>query len=297
MTPVLATSEIMVMDVPLVEYREKFIGDGVNKFFDTPNQYDTENILVFLNGILQYEGIAFDRTRDGIEFLNPVDVGYEVVLVGTSYLYNTVQFTGDGVTTTFDLETSTETMLVLASINGLVQHNGTAFNVVDREIIFSEPIPDGVTVEVVIISQSFRTGVIQSVNGQNKVVIDNKNISITTGGNLIKYINLDGSVVYTPKLSDALTVGVPNTIDLWNRGKYRSAKYIVQAESGDDYQMAEVLVIHSNGTVAVSVFGVTMTGGDLGTIDANIVSSNVAVTFTPTNPNTRVKILKEYVEL
>lgn len=296
-TSVLSTSEIMVMAVPLIEFREKYISDGVQTFYDTPDQYDVENILVFINGVQQYENTTYTRTRDGILFNTPVSVDYEITFVGLSYIFDTVRFTGDDTTTVFDLGSATETVLVIASVNGLVQHNGKAFKVIDREIIFSEPIPAGLTVEVVIISQSFRTSSIQSTDGSNGILVDNDGISYVIDGRVTEYYTPDGSKVYDPVPTIVSDANVPSTIDVFSRGKYRSAKYTVQAEYNNEFQLLEVMVLHAQGVVTVTGYGVLQTHGNLGLVDAQVVGGNIVVQYIPTNADTSVKTVKTYIEL
>ena len=86
----------------------------------------------------------------------------------------------------------------------------------------------------------------------------------------------------------------PTTIDTISNTTYRSAKYIVQATNGANYQTMEVLVMQGGGNAYVVAYG-TLQTSNLGVISASVSGSNTLVQFTATNASTNIRLFRNYM--
>ena len=84
------------------------------------------------------------------------------------------------------------------------------------------------------------------------------------------------------------TTSSGQTLDSFSATDYRSAKYIIQAFSGADVHVTELLLTHDDTTVYKSESNITYSTSSLITLDASISSGNVVVTVTPANADTTV---------
>jgi hypothetical protein len=82
-------------------------------------------------------------------------------------------------------------------------------------------------------------------------------------------------------------------IDSFPSAKYRSARYNVQITSGTSYQSIGVNVLHNGSTVTKVTYNDINTAGSLGTFDANIISGNLNLLFTPVNASTTIHFVRE----
>jgi hypothetical protein len=114
----------------------------------------------------------------------------------------------------------------------------------------------------------------------------------------------DGNTVgghYIASASDVATIinihrfinSVQSAIDTFDVTKYRSARYNVQITYGTSYQSVNINVLHDGTSVHKVIYNDLNTSGSLGTFDANIVSGNFQLLFTPNNANTFVRYLRE----
>jgi hypothetical protein len=81
------------------------------------------------------------------------------------------------------------------------------------------------------------------------------------------------------------------TLDSFATAIYRSAKYLVQMNSGSAYHMIELNLIHDGTTVYLSQYGEVKTGASLGTFDSTISTGTLSLLFTPANSVTTAKLI------
>lgn len=97
----------------------------------------------------------------------------------------------------------------------------------------------------------------------------------------------------TEDLLDGLAYGSSNTdilvIDTFGAGSYRTAKYLVQANTVDSFHSSEALVIHDGTTAFVSEYGMVYSNGSLFSLSADISSGVVRLKTTPTRSGTVFK--------
>lgn len=80
----------------------------------------------------------------------------------------------------------------------------------------------------------------------------------------------------------------PTQIDSFDASLYRSARSVVQVTSGDDFHLAEIVLLHDNlGQVHKSEYGIILTNGALGEFSAVLDSGYVKLYFTAYNATTK----------
>ena len=104
--------------------------------------------------------------------------------------------------------------------------------------------------------------------------------SATTTGTTVQGI-LYNNTLLSAYTSDALTTTTAITLDTFSTSTYRSAKYFCQAVAGTSVHVSELSVFHSGGTAFLNEYGIAYNNSTLGTYDAIVTGSNVAITFTP----------------
>ena len=157
-------------------------------------------------------------------------------------LNNTISgqdFFGDGVNTTYTLNSATNATGILVSINGTVQQPGVAYAVNGDQIIFAEVPQETDQIDVRFLASA--------------VSATYNNIDIDTGA----------VPVYT----------VPTIIDSFNANVYRSVKYVISSTSLTDAHMAEVGIVQFNGILTSNTTGNINTSSNTITYTANINGS------------------------
>ena len=104
--------------------------------------------------------------------------------------------------------------------------------------------------------------------------------SATTTGTTVQGV-LYNNTLLSAYTSGALTTTTAVTLDTFSTSTYRSAKYFCQAVAGTNVHVSELSVFHTGGTTYLNEYGIIYNSGILGTYDAIITGSNVAITFTP----------------
>ena len=172
-----------------------------------------------------------------------------------------------------------------ANVSGLVE-----FNLVDGGYGFES------NSEIIVSEKVLKLENIQTVTPMVRATQQITKFN-STGG------TISGDVSITTKLtlntSSVLTSTAYTTsstsqvaIDTFATTSYRATKYLAQMTSGSSYHMIELNLIHDGTTVWLAQYGEVFTGSSLGTFDANILTGNVQLLFTPTNSATTVKLMR-----
>jgi len=96
--------------------------------------------------------------------------------------------------------------------------------------------------------------------------------------------DLTEAVGYASSNTDLLT------INTFNKTVYRTAKYIIQANTSDSYAASEALVIHDGTTAYVTEYGTLYSNTNLYTVSSDISSNDVRLNVTPTGSGTTFKV-------
>ena len=192
--------------------------------------------------------------------------------------------TPDGSANAFTLSSSTTTISTIVSINGTVQQPTTAYSVSGNVITFTETPEATDIIEV----RTLGTGV-QSVNqlslGTTSVIISEENGPI----------RINGAVAGVNANVNIATSGVATTVDTFSASTYRTAKYVLQATDGTDFESQEVLITHDGTTAYQTTYAVINSGNILGNVSATISSGDVLVQYTSTNNDTDLRFSKNYL--
>ena len=191
--------------------------------------------------------------------------------------------TPDGSSDTFTLSASTTTTSVIVSINGTVQQPTSAYSVSGTDITFTSTPESTDIIEV----RTLGTGV-QAI-GSLAYGTTSISIPILNGD-----IQVNGAISTVNANVNIATASVATTIDSFPKATYRTAKYIIQATDGSDFESYEVLVTHNGTTAYRNVYGVVGTA-TLGTLTATISGANVLLQYTSENNDTDVRLSKNYL--
>ena len=104
--------------------------------------------------------------------------------------------------------------------------------------------------------------------------------SATTTGTTVQGV-LYNNTLLSAYTSGALTTTTAVTLDTFSTSTYRSAKYFCQAVAGTSVHVSELSVFHDGATSYLNEYGIAYNNSTLGTYDAIVTGSNVAITFTP----------------
>jgi len=87
------------------------------------------------------------------------------------------------------------------------------------------------------------------------------------------------------------------TIDTYNAVSYRTAKYLVQANTVDSFHSSEAIVVHDGTTAYISEYGMVYSNGSLFTLSADINAGDVRLRVTPTRSGTTFKSKRIIIEV
>jgi hypothetical protein len=69
-----------------------------------------------------------------------------------------------------------------------------------------------------------------------------------------------GNIVRTIAAADVSVTSTPTVIDTFPANRARSAKYLMQALSGSEHQVSEILIVHDGSASQFTEYGVLYTG-------------------------------------
>lgn len=204
---------------------------------------------------------------------------------------------GNGVANSFTLSStvSSENDLIV-SINGTLQQPTVAYSVSGTTLTFLEIPAPGDVIEVRHIASGISSVSSLSLGSSNiSIPLPNGGINVNTNANLILQFGTSGAIIGTYPNVAIPSSGVLTNVDIFSTSVYRTAKYLLQANAGSDYQSLEVLVTHNGSNAFSTVYAVINTGNTLGNVSATISSGNVLVQYNANFNNTNIRTLKEYL--
>lgn len=243
------------------------------------------------------------------------------------YSLSSQNITPDGLTDTFLLANPATSTSLLVVINGTVQQPDVAYSISGNNIVFSEAPLSTDAVEIRQIAYGIAS--VQNLSyGDSEVNLDIANVNVT--GNVIPSVTgvydlgwqqyrwrnvwaSNSSYSNTSIVSSNLLIGSgltisssaniaistisTVTIDTFSKNLYRTAKYLIQASQGNNFESYEILVNHNGTTAYRTVYGVLTTGNVLGNISASISSNDVLIQYTSSYANTTVRLSKNYLNI
>jgi len=252
---------------------DTFAGNGSNKAFTLSNTpVDSDDVLVFINGILQHtntygvSGVTLTldsapSSSDEIETRTHLIQSVNLILRDhKSYIY-TLGATSDSVSgnDSAGVSLAYDVGKVDVFANGVRLVTGKDFTAANgTSIVFDSALSSGNIIEVVSHAKATTT----DLNG---------------------IFSID---------SDLTSTDSAQIIHSFNKTIYRTVKYTAQLENNDSsgYHSEEILLVHNGTSVAMTSYAKILLDSDLGTFDARISGDNVQLTLSPTKINTHVKL-------
>ncbi len=125
---------------------------------------------------------------------------------------------------------------------------------------------------------------------QEVYTIDQANVAITGGS--ISGVSIDGSATGISFSTSA------TTIDSFDIATYRSAKYVVTVTRSTDFQVSEVLVLHTGANTFCSTYDtISSAGSAIASFSTDIISGNVALQATGVATGNVAKLHKFYIPI
>jgi hypothetical protein len=208
------------------------------------------------------------------------------------------QFNGDGTTVAFTMGAASTTSAAIVSINGVIQIPTLAYSCSGTTITFTEAPASGDVIDVRRLTTTQTITSIASTNGYMQVQTDNNGVYVYTGTSssvATTYWDTAGAKVSALANTAVASANTATTIDTMATGTYRSAKYVIQATNGANYQVMEALLISNGTTATVLAYGTVQTAGNLGVVTATQSGSNAVLQFVAANSSTNVRITKQYI--
>ena len=238
----------------------------------------------------------FSTTVGAIEWYN----GTAWAAASTSFtLIADQQFSGTGSQTAFTLTEAQTTNSCIVSINGVVQIPTLAYAVTGgTTLTFTEAPASGEVIDVRKLTTTTTVTNITSTNGYMGFSADNDGAYVNVGTSstsVATYWSSTGAQVSNLANTAVASANSATTIDTMATGTYRSAKYVIQATNGANYQVMEALLISNGTTATVMTYGTTQTNGNLGIVTATQSGSNALLQFVAANASTNVRITKDYL--
>jgi hypothetical protein len=255
------------------------------------------------NPIIGYT--RFNTARQSIEYWD----GSQWLAPGEAII-SSQTINPDGSANVFTLSSNTTTAGVLVSINGTLQQPTIAYTIVNNnQIQFNEiPLTTDI-VEVRYISVGAVTVGGLQYGSTTYVTLDSANVNVTgnilpsadatysLGSSSLGWNNLyvDNSIVNINPIVVIPSNGVATNVDVYSTSLYRTAKYIIQANTSSAFESIECLVTHNGTTAYRTVYGVIASDASLGNISVALTSGNVLVQYTSNNNNTNIRLSKQYL--
>ena len=218
----------------------------------------------------------------------------------------------DGSANTFSLSSNTSTAGVLVSINGTLQQPTSAYTIVNNnQIQFTETPLTTDTVEVRYISVGAVTVGSLQFGSTTYVTLDSANVNVkgnilpsvdatySLGSDSLGWNNLyiDNAIVSISPTTIIPSSGIATNVDVYSTSLYRTAKYIIQANTSSTYESIECLVTHNGTTAYRNSYGIVSTGASLGNISVTVSGGSVLVQYTSVNNNTNIRLSKQYLTI
>jgi hypothetical protein len=230
------------------------------------------------NGMLRFNSLAADiEYYDGTQWYQPKSgSGYTIVTDD--------QFNGDGATTNFLMTRGGTTNGTFVTLNGVMQHPSVAYNAfsANSRIVFTEAPAVGDAIDVRSVTLTTEIVGLSSPNGYVTLATENAGVTIKSGeqaANVSIHVHQNsGALEYTP---GNVQVGTsPAVIDVFDKVSFRSAKYVVNVQTGSNFEVSEVMVLHDGTTAYRTQYNKIYNASSLGSVTAQVTGANVYVFYT-----------------
>ena len=231
-----------------------------------------------VSGMLRFNSLAGDiEFWDGSQWYQPKSgSGYTIVTDD--------QFNGDGATVEFTMTRGGTTNGTFVTLNGVLQHPSVAYNTftANNKIIFTEAPAVGDAIDVRAVTLTTEIIGLSSPNGFVTLAAENSGTTFKVGetqANVAIHVHQNsGALEFTP---GNVQVGTsPAVIDVFDKATWRSAKYVVNVQSGSNFEVSEVMVLHDGTTAYRTQYNKVYNASSLGSVSASVTGANVYVYYT-----------------
>lgn len=191
----------------------------------------------------------------------------------------------------------TQAAIVTYLENNYISTNGGGSQTISGDLTVNDLIFSGNTIR----SKNTNQNIQLSPDGTGKIDVASSRIINglpPVDGNDIATKSYVDSVASSglPILSYSTTIAEPIEIDSFQASVYRTAKYLVQISSNNNYHSTEIILIHDGtSNVHVSQYGEIFTVSKLGVFTATITSGNIKLIFTPDNDSSQINVQRQYI--
>jgi len=230
------------------------------------------------NGMLRFNTLAADiEYYDGIQWYQPKSgAGYTLV--------SDDQYSGDGANVAFTMTRASSTNATFVTLNGVLQHPSVAYNsfTANSKIVFTEAPAVGDAIDIRSVTLTTEIVGLSSPNGYVTLATENAGVLIKTGesqANVSIHVHQNsGALEFTP---GNVQVGTsPAVIDVFDKAVYRSGKYVINVQSGANFEVSEVMVLHDGTTAYRTQYNKIYNASSLGSVTASVTGGNVYVYYT-----------------
>lgn len=230
------------------------------------------------SGMLRFNSLAGDiEYYDGSQWYQPkAGSGFTII---TDNQYN-----GDGSTVEFAMTRGGTTNGTFVTLNGVLQHPSVAYNSfsANAKLVFTEAPAVGDAIDIRAVTLTTEIIGLSSPNGYVTLTAENSGVTIKTGeqaANVSIHVHQNsGALEFTP---GNVQVGTsPAVIDVFDKIAFRSAKYVVNAQSGSNFEVSEVMVLHDGTTAYRTQYNKIYNASSLGSVTASVTGANVYVYYT-----------------
>ena len=247
----------------------------------------------------------YNTTITGIEYYN--GTAWQSVTSSFTVIADQ-QFNGTGGQTVFTLSSSQTTASCIVSINGVVQIPTLAYSVSGTTLTFTEAPASGDVIDVRMLTTTTTVTNITSINGYNSFSVDNNGayISAGTAAPTVQYtVEPYAGAFVTNGSNVTIASAGTSVVDNLFANSYSSAKYTITAtlQGTTIREITEVLMIQTGngggaGSIYMSSYGrVNTAGNTLVTYSGNTTGNIAQLQATTTNPNTILRIKRDYLAI
>ena len=231
-----------------------------------------------VSGMLRFNSFAGDiEFYDGTQWYQPKS-GAGTTLVTDD------QFSGDGSTVEYTMTRGATTNGTFVTLNGVMQHPSVAYNsfTANSKIVFTEAPAVGDAIDIRSVTLTTEIVGLSSPLGYVSLATENSGVTIKTGetqANVSIHVHQNsGALEFTP---GNVQVGTsPAVIDVFDKFAYRSGKYVINVQSGSDFEVSEVMVLHDGTTAYRTQYNKIYNASSLGSVTASVTGANVYVYYT-----------------
>jgi hypothetical protein len=102
---------------------------------------------------------------------------------------------------------------------------------------------------------------------------------------------MPSTAVFFDAADEYITANV-HVLDQFDKTQYQTAKYLVQAATAAEVHSTELLLTHNSTATFMTQYATLISSNALITLDSAIVSSNVVLSVTTLNSNTKVDFFR-----